>query len=150
MSKFFTSIQALTRHVGIFLQPYFLLFLRLYWGFAFFQAGYAKCINHEQTMQFFQSLDIPYAAFNAYFVAFVEAVAGIALILGYLSRISCLPLIVILLTALFTAHKEAVSAIFQNFHEFMGLSPIPFLVATMAILCFGPGRLSLDALQKRE
>jgi len=41
-------------------QSFFLLIIRLYWGWEFFQTGKGKLMDLEKPTQFFQSLGIPF------------------------------------------------------------------------------------------
>ena len=45
---------------GVFLQPFILLMMRLYWGFLFFQAGFGKLGHIDDTGAFFSTLNIPF------------------------------------------------------------------------------------------
>lgn len=126
------------------LQPLLLLAIRLYWGIALFETGLGKFHNHQSVVDFFNSLTIPYPEANAYAVAFFETVGGLALALGFGARLMSIPLIVILCTALATAHREALLHIFQDPETFINQAPFNFLMASLVVFCFGPGSLSID------
>ena len=64
------------------LQAPFLLAIRLYWGWQFWQSGTGKLADISKVTDYFTSLGIPFPHFNAYFIAYLEAVGGILLILG--------------------------------------------------------------------
>lgn len=64
----------------------FLLFVRLNWGWQFFQAGEGKLFNHQHVAEFFSSLNLPFPDLTAWFVGGVESVGGILLILGLATR----------------------------------------------------------------
>jgi len=51
------------------LQSPFLLAVRLYWGWQFAQTGWGKLHNIAKITAFFVSLNIPFPAFNAHFIA---------------------------------------------------------------------------------
>lgn len=132
-------------------QDIMLLFIRGAWGFAFFQAGWGKFGRLDGVTGFFASLGIPAPGFHAVLVASVEAGGGILLVLGLLSRLTAIPLAFTMIVATFTAHISEFQTLFtENFTEFLEASPTPFLLASLIILFFGPGRLSLDALLKRR
>ena len=59
------------------LQSPFLLAVRLYWGWQFAQTGWGKMHNIAKITAFFTSLNIPFPAFNAHFVAGLEFFGGI-------------------------------------------------------------------------
>jgi len=64
------------------LQSPFLLIVRLYWGWQFAQTGWGKMHDIAKITAFFTTLNIPFPAFNAHFVAGLEFFGGILLILG--------------------------------------------------------------------
>jgi len=130
------------------LQPLLLLLIRLYWGWQFWQSGAGKLANISKTVEFFTSLGIPAPAFNAHFVALLEAGGGILLILGLASRLIALPLAFDMIVAYVTADREALGFIFSDPGKFYNADPFTFLFASLIILAFGPGLLSLDTLIK--
>jgi putative oxidoreductase len=129
-----------------FFQDVFLLLVRLYWGYNFFQAGLGKFNNFERTVGFFESINIPFAVLNAYLASGVELVGGLLLMFGLLSRIITVPLIFTMIIALITTEKEALSALFLDPNQFTSTSPFLYLFASVIVLLFGAGRFSLDYL----
>src|SRR6266481_4043786 len=85
------------------LQSPFLLAVRLYWGWQFWQAGWGKLSNIPKTVDFFTSLGIPAPAFHAHLVGLLEAGGGILLILGLASRLITVPLTINMIVAYLTA-----------------------------------------------
>lgn len=134
---------------GNFLQSIFLLAIRLLWGFGFLAAGLLKFQDIEKVSTFFDSLGIPIPVASAYLVAGVEAVCGALLIIGLASRLASILLIIIMVTALATAHREAVVQIWPHFDKFSVQPPIPFLLTALTVWCFGPGIFSIDAIIKK-
>ena len=128
------------------LQSPFLLAVRLYWGWQFMQTGWGKLTDIGKVVQFFTDLGIPAPALNAYFVSALEFGGGMLLILGLGSRLIALPLTVDMIVAYITADREALLSIFSNPDKFTAAAPYTFLVASLIVLIFGPGRFSLDAL----
>jgi putative oxidoreductase len=128
------------------LQSPFLLAVRLYWGWQFMQTGWGKLNDVGKVVQFFTSLGIPAPALNAYFVSVLEFGGGVLLILGLGSRLIALPLVIDMFVAYLTADREALFSIISNPDKFMGVAPFTFLIASLVVLIFGPGRVSADAL----
>ncbi len=56
------------------LQSLFLLVVRLYWGWGFFQAGSGKLQDLQKPTEFFQSLGIPFPHAQAILVGLTESV----------------------------------------------------------------------------
>jgi putative oxidoreductase len=136
------------------LQSPLLLAVRLYWGWQFFQTGLGKLTNIDKVVGFFTSLGIPFPAFNAYLVGSLECIGGALLFLGLASRIIALPLTLNMLVAYVTADREAHISIFSDPGKFYAADPFTYFFASLLILVFGPGKISLDAamnyLRKRR
>ncbi len=127
-------------------QSLFLLAIRLYWGWQFWQTGHGKLSDIGKVVDFFTSLGIPAPALNAHFIAWLEAAGGILLILGLGSRIISLLLAADMIVAFIVADREALGSIFSDPDKFYAAAPYTFLFASLLVLIFGPGRLSLDTL----
>jgi len=128
------------------LQSPFLLAVRLYWGWQFMQTGRGKLTDIGKVVGFFTDLGIPAPALNAYFVSALEFGGGALLILGFGSRLIALPLVIDMLVAYILADREALFSIFSNPDKFTGAAPYTFLIASIILLIFGPGKISADAL----
>ncbi|HEY4255373.1 MAG TPA: DoxX family protein [Chlamydiales bacterium] len=133
------------------LQSLFLLWMRVTWGHQFFLSGVGKLSHIGEVAQFFTTLHINHPEFHAHLVAWVETVGGICLIAGFASRLVAIPLAIAMITALSTAHASTLSN-FRFLTEPSSLvheSPYPFLITSLLILFFGPGRFSVDGWLKR-
>jgi putative oxidoreductase len=127
----------------------FLLFVRLYWGWQLAQSGWGKLHNLPKVTDFFTSLNLPMPAQMAVFISCIEFFGGIFLALGLLSRLTALVLTVNLIMAYVTADREALLSIFSNPDKFSAAAPYVFLVASLIILIFGPGKIAVDTLLGR-
>jgi putative oxidoreductase len=123
-----------------------LLAVRLYWGWQFWQAGWGKVMNIPKVTEYFTSLGVPAPGLNAYFISWLEVVGGILLALGLFSRLIALPLTIDMIVAYVLGDREALGSIFSAPDKFYAAAPYTFLCASLLILVFGPGKLSLDAL----
>ena len=132
------------------LQSLFLLAVRLYWGWQFFQTGWGKFHRLPQVVEFFTSLGIPMPAANAYFVSGLEVVGGVLLAIGLASRPIALMLAFDMVIAYVTADREALGSIFSNPGKFYNADPFTFLMASLIVLIFGAGLFSVDALIARR
>jgi putative oxidoreductase len=131
---------------GEHLQSPLLLAIRLYWGWQFFETGKGKLINHPDVANYFQSLHIPFPAFNAYLAGGTECFGGLLLLAGLGSRLVSLPLIFTMVVAYLTAEKSTVEHIFSDPDKFVSAAPFLFMLAAILVLAFGPGVFSLDWL----
>ena len=140
--RFFTLIS--------YLQSPFLLFVRLYWGWQLTQSGWGKLHHLSNVTEFFTSLGLPMPAQTALAISCLEFFGGIALAIGLLSRLTAFILTINLIVAYITADREALFSIFSDPDKFYAAAPYTFLVATILILLFGPGKFALDALLERK
>lgn len=127
-----------------------LLAIRLYWGWQFFQAGLGKLGNLSGTTSFFQELGIPFPGVNAVLASTTECVGGLFLLLGFASRLVAVPLIITMIVAYITADLDAVKAIVSDSDQFVTATPFLFLLASLIVLVFGPGKFSVDHLLARR
>lgn len=145
-------MKLIDRLYGLFLwvanacQSPFLLAIRLYWGWQFWQAGWGKVGNIPKVAAYFGTLGIPAPLLNAYFISWLEVIGGILLALGLFSRITAFLLTGDMVVAYFVGDREALGAIFSDPDKFYAATPYTFLFASLIILFFGPGKFSLDAL----
>lgn len=127
------------------LQSPFLLLVRLYWGWQFIETGWGKVNNIEKVTTFFTTLGIPFPGLNAHFIAGLELVGGILLVLGLASRLIGLMMTVNMLVAYITADREALLSVISDPDKFTAATPYTFLFASLIVLIFGAGKLSVDA-----
>ena len=132
-----------------YLQSPFLLLVRLYWGVQLAQSGWGKLHNLGQVTEFFTSLNLPMPAQTALFISCVEFFGGIFFALGIFSRMTALVLTINMFMAYITADKEAFSSFISNPDKFTGAAPWNFLVASLLVLIFGPGKICVDTLLRK-
>jgi len=133
-------------HIASYAQSPLLLLVRLYWGWQFAQTGWGKLHNLPQIVGFFTSLNLPFPAFTAAFVAWVEFLGGILLVFGLLSRFTGLVLSINMFVAYWTADHEALTSVISDPGKFYVADPYTFLFASLMVLIFGAGLFSLDRL----
>lgn len=126
-------------------QSPFLLFVRVYWGWQLWQSGWGKLHNLDKVTEFFTSLNMPAPAQMAVFIACVEFFGGILFALGAFSRLTSVVLTVNLTMAYILADRVALFSIFSDPDKFTAAAPFNFLVASLIVLIFGAGRISVDA-----
>jgi putative oxidoreductase len=132
--------------IGDALQSPLLLFVRLYWGWQFVVDGWGKLHNLPKVIEYFGSLGLPMPGPTAYFVSILELVGGVLLALGLGSRLIALLLTGNMTVAYITGDREALLSIFSDPDKFSAAAPFTYLMASLVILIFGPGRFSLDYL----
>ena len=141
-------VATLLNWIGGWLQSPALLLIRLAWGFQLYESGWGHLTHVEKTARFFESLHIPYPVANVYISGGTELTGGILLMIGLFSR----PISVLLLfnfcVAYLTASRDSVLKVlhFHNPDDFINDAAFPFLVTSLLILAFGPGKIALDSL----
>ena len=130
-------------------QSFFLLVIRLYWGWQLAQSGWGKLHNLDRVTEYFQSINVPMPGATAHFVAALEFVGGILLALGLGSRLISAVLTINLLAAYWYGDHEAFLAFFSDPGKFYAADPFTFLFVSLIVLLFGPGYLSLDWLIRK-
>lgn len=78
------------------------ILIRLLVGSVFFFEGVQKYIYPFRGAERFESIGLPFPEFTALFTGGFEIVFGLMVVAGFLTRVSAIPLIIIMLTALFT------------------------------------------------
>lgn len=146
MKRIIEKYYGLLIAAGTHLQSPFLLAVRLYWGWQFAQAGWGKLGDLQKVTGFFTQLGIPAPALNAMFVSGLEFAGGLLLIVGFGSRLIAVPLVIDMLVAYITADREALFSFLSSPDKFTAAAPYTFLIASLLVLIFGPGRFSLDSL----
>jgi len=132
------------------LQSPLLLVIRLYWGLAFFMTGKGKFMHLDRTAEFFDSLHIPLPKLNALMASSTECFGGVLLALGLFSRLASVALAGVMVVAYATADRAALMAIFSDPDKFLGADPFLFLLASLLVLAFGPGKVSVDHFWRRR
>lgn len=116
-----------------------LFLMRLLVGWIFIKAGTGKLFGWfggngiEKTIGFFTSINLPMPEFQAYLVGYVEALAGLALVLGFLTRLVSIPVIVIMIVAIVTVHSQS------GYYY-----PLMIICTSFIFIEKGAGSLSLD------
>ena len=136
-------------NIGNSLQSPFLLFVRLYWGWQFVEDGWGKLHNLPKVIEYFGSLGLPAPGPTAYFVSILELIGGVLLALGLGSRLIAFLLTANMTVAYITGDREALLSIFSDPDKFIAAAPFSYLMASLIVLIFGPGRYALDYLVER-
>jgi putative oxidoreductase len=124
------------------------LLTRLVIGQAFILTGWGKWANFERTSSFFADLGLPFPVANAAFIASLELVGGICLIVGAGTRIIALLLSCTMMVALITADRESLVKNFAS--SITDVTPVVYLLFLIWLVLCGPGRVSIDGFLHRE
>ncbi len=128
------------------LESPFLLIVRLYWGWQMAQTGWGKLGGLGKVTDYFASLGIPAPALNAYFISGLEFVGGILLAIGLGSRIIAFLFTCDMAVAYWLGDHDALLSFFSAPDKFAAAAPFVFLMASLIVLIFGPGKVAIDTL----
>jgi putative oxidoreductase len=83
---------------------------------------------------------------NAYFISGLEFAGGILLAIGLGSRLISFLLAADMAVAYYVGDHDALLSFFSDPDKFYAAAPFTFLIASLIVLIFGPGKLALDTL----
>lgn len=118
-----------------------LLAMRLTLAFGFFDPSVKKFENIRGTAEWFGTMHIPLPTISVLLTATFEFVGFFLLMLGFFVRYISIPLMFIMVVAIFAAHFGNGFAAENNGYEV----PFYYLVMLFVIFSKGPGRFSIDA-----
>jgi len=119
-----------------------LLLARLAVAYGFYNPALLKWINFDTTVEWFDTLGIPFAYGATFLVASIEIIGVALLSLGLFTRIIAFPLIFIMLVAIVTVHISNGFSVANNGFEI----PLYYIIFLSIFASYGAGRFSLDNL----
>ncbi|KAA2242544.1 DoxX family protein [Chitinophaga agrisoli] len=123
-----------------------LLFMRLILAYGFLEAARMKWSDIGAVISWFTSAGFPFPTVSAYMVAIFEG-AGVALLaLGLLTRVIAIPLMIIMLVAIFAVHWPNGFSSAKNGFEI----PLYYLIMLLTLLIMGPGSISIDEWVRKK
>ncbi|SEB26296.1 DoxX family protein [Variovorax sp. YR216] len=123
----------------------FALIGRLLVAYLFIPAGFAKLTGFSGIVGYITSVGMPMPTVAAAVAIIVELGAGIALLLGFKTRIAAIVLAVFTLVASFYFHAYwAAPGAMKMVATLLFNKNIAVVGGLLALAAFGPGRLSID------
>ena len=122
------------------------LFFRLILAYGFFGPAMMKLQNVSGIAEWFASMGMPFPTLNAYLATATETAGFVLLFLGLATRIISIPLIVVMLVAIFTVHIGNGFEAGSNGFEI----PLYYLLMLVSLIITGPGKISLDAIIEKK
>lgn len=123
-----------------------LFLIRIVLAYGFWGTGTKKYEHFTDIIGWFASLGIPFPTINAYLATATELAGVVLLTLGLFTRIISIPLIFVMLVAIFTVHITHGFEAGNNGFEI----PLYYILLLLTLLTFGGGKFSLDYLIKRK
>ena len=122
-----------------------LLLIRLTLAYGFYTPAINKWQDINAIASWFESMNYPLPKLNAYMAAGTEMAGVVLLALGFASRIISIPLIIVMLVAIFTVHINNGWEASNNGFEI----PFYYMIMLFVILIYGPGKISLQGIIKK-
>ena len=121
-------------------QSLVLLLARGLIAYGFYEPAMKKWQDIDSVAGWFGSMGIPYPTMNAYLAASTEIIGVALLVLGLFTRLISLPLIVIMLVAIFMVHIDNGFSAGVNGFEI----PLYYMIFLLIFVSHGAGKFSLD------
>jgi putative oxidoreductase len=118
---------------------------RLVVGWVFMWSGWAKLNNLPQMIENFKGWGIPYPEIMTPFVSGVEFAGGLFLLLGLLTRISAVPLVIVMIVAIISAKWDQIDSL----ETLLGFEEVAYMALFGWLAVSGPGPISLDHLLQK-
>ncbi|MBL4730378.1 MAG: DoxX family protein [Sulfurimonas sp.] len=119
-----------------------LLFARIIVAYGFYEPAMMKWNGIDNVAAWFATMGIPFPTLNAYMAAGTEAAGVVLLTLGLLTRFISVPLIIIMIVAIFTVHLPNGYSAGENGFEI----PLYYMLFLFIFLTNGAGKFSLDRM----
>jgi len=117
-----------------------LLVIRLILAYGFYNPAKMKLKNVNGIAEWFGSMNYPLPTLSAYIATITETAGVILLFIGLGTRIISIPLIVVMLVAIFTVHLSNGFNAGDNGFEI----PLYYLVMLLTLVVYGSGKYSVD------
>ena len=138
-----TIYQNFSRKVEI-LKDLPLLFLRLILAYGFYTPALNKLKDFNSVGEWFDSMNYPAPLLSAYLAGITETLGVILLIIGLGTRFISIPLMIVMLVAIFTVHIGNGFAAGDNGFEI----PLYYFLMLFTLMVYGSGKVSVDYLIK--
>jgi putative oxidoreductase len=136
------NIQLATKGIFENFQSVSLLGARLLIAYGFYEPAMQKWNDIGAIAEWFEGMGLPFPTLNAYMAATTEALGVLLLALGLLTRLISVPLVVVMMVAIFTVHFANGFSAGDNGYEI----PLYFMIFLVIFVSQGAGKFSLDYL----
>lgn len=123
-----------------------LLLFRLILAYGFYQPAMMKITGLSGVAEWFGSMGYPAPEVSAFLAALTEGLGVVLLTLGLGTRYIAIPLMFVMVVAIFTVHISNGFAAGDNGFEI----PLYYLLMLFTLMVYGSGRISLDHVFRRR
>jgi putative oxidoreductase len=127
-----------------------IIFIRLAAGVIFFTQGILKFIDPHMGSLRFARIGFSYPVITAHIVGGFEIACGLMVLIGLFTRLACIPLLIIILTAIATTKIPEIFRPGQGFWFMVSDARTDFAMTMclLFLLTAGGGLLSIDSLRR--
>ena len=120
-------------------------FIRLAVGLIFFTQGILKYIDPQMGVLRFAKIGFTHPGFTAHFVGAFEVICGLMVLVGLWTRLACIPLLIIILTAISSTKIPELFRPGQGFWFMVSDARTDFamFMCLLFLLCAGGGKWSI-------
>jgi len=122
-----------------------LLAMRLILAYGFWKPAMMKWGDIDGIAEWFGSMGYPLPLFNAYAAATTELAGAVLLLLGFGTRLISIPLMFVMMVAIYTVHWSGGFEAGNNGFEI----PLYYMIMLFTLLVYGGGNISLIGLIKK-
>jgi uncharacterized membrane protein YphA (DoxX/SURF4 family) len=132
--------------------PASILLIRLAVGLIFFTQGILKYIDPNMGVARFTKIGFPHPYFTAHLVGSFEVICGIFVLLGLWTRVTAVPLLIVITTAIATTKVPELFRASQGFWYMVSDARTDFAMfcSLLFLISVGGGAWSLDAGRESE
>jgi len=123
-----------------------LLLIRLVLAYGFYTPAKMKWNDISAIGEWFASMNYPLPMLNAYLAGITEAAGVLLLFLGLGTRLIAVPLIFVMLVAIFTVHIGNGFDAGNNGFEI----PLYYIAMLLTLIVYGSGKFSVDNLISKK
>jgi uncharacterized membrane protein YphA (DoxX/SURF4 family) len=125
-----------------------IILVRIAVGLIFATQGFLKYADPSMGVNRFARIGFPAPLFTAHFVGAFEMVCGVLVLIGLWTRISAIPLLIVISTAIATTKVPELFRANQGFWYMVGDARTDFamLCCLLFLIIAGPGSWSIDKL----
>ena len=116
------------------------LLARIALGVAFLASGTRKFGDIPGNTKFFRDIGVPASKANVYFVSSVEVLCGALVLVGLFTRLAALPLIPVMLVAIWTTKRKEL----RSLVALTGVFEFCYIILLLYLAVYGAGAISID------
>jgi putative oxidoreductase len=129
-----------------------IILIRIAVGLIFSSQGLLKFLDPAMGVNRFTRIGFPHPAFTAHFVGAFEIICGLLVLFGVITRVSAIPLLIVISTAIVTTKIPELFRSNQGFWYMISDARTDFAMfcCLLFLIIAGPGSWSLDAIWARS